>query len=405
MANRARRKGWPWSYSTGEHKRTRVRAFERPDKGGSIFLEWREKDEQTGERRRARHALGHTDRERAKGEADELAAAFRREGRKPPKAVTLGVVFQLYADEVTPQKGASKRAHDERCREMFLRFFGGERRPETLSIGNWQRFITARRSGEIAPKGVKAVKKDEKARQVRNRVIAYDLKYLLSVLTWAERAGDGRGGTLIERNPLKGLPMPKEDSPRRPMLGAEQYAKLREVAPGISPLFDLALVLAHETGHRIGAIRQLKWSDVNLDKENVRWDAGSDKLGVEHTTPLTPEAVAALTKERNRVSAIGDAWIFPAPHDSGEPCSRFLVRDWWERGAEKAGLPKGERLGWHSLRRAFASELRTVPLRDLCDLGGWKSPQTVLTCYQRPDEGAQREALSNRRALKVVGLS
>jgi integrase len=405
MADRARRKGRPWSYSTGEYKKTRVRAFERRDKRGLIFLEWREQEERTGKRRRVRIALGHSDRERAKQQADELAVAFRREAKKPPKALTLGAVFQLYAEEVTPTKGESKRAHDERSREMFVRFFGAERRPETLSIRDWQRFITARRSGEVAPKGVKAPKKGEKPRGVRDRVIAYDLKYLLAVLTWAERAGDGRGGTLLERNPLKGLPMPREESPRRPALTAEQYGALRKVAAGISVLFDLALVLAHESGHRIGAIRRLRWSDINLEQATIRWDARSDKLGVEHTTPLTAQAVAALSRERVRTQAIGDAWVFPSPKNSALPCSRFLVRDWWERGAKAAKIPSGQRLAWHSLRRSFASELRNAPLRDLCDLGGWKSPQTVLTCYQRPDEAAQRDALSNRRELKAVGVS
>ena len=31
------------------------------------------------------------------------------------------------------------------------------------------------------------------------------------------------------------------------------------------------------------------------------------------------------------------------------------------------------------------------------DLGGWKSPQTILTCYQQPPEAAMREALLSRR--------
>jgi len=59
----------------------------------------------------------------------------------------------------------------------------------------------------------------------------------------------------------------------------------------------------------------------------------------------------------------------------------------------------GQGRGWHALRRHFASELRQAPLRDLCDLGGWKNPQTVLTCYQRPSEEAQRAALKARKVL------
>jgi hypothetical protein len=41
------------------------------------------------------------------------------------------------------------------------------------------------------------------------------------VLNWATMAGDGQGGYLLERNPFKGLPFPKEVSRRRPMLSDE----------------------------------------------------------------------------------------------------------------------------------------------------------------------------------------
>jgi hypothetical protein len=68
----------------------------------------------------------------------------------------------------------------------------------------------------------------------------------------------------------------------------------------------------------------------------------------------------------------------------------------WKRVAAKACIPKGERYGWHSCRRGFANELRDVPLRDLKDLGGWKTAQTILTCYQQPSEEAQRAALARR---------
>ena len=60
-------------------------------------------------------------------------------------------------------------------------------------------------------------------------------------------------------------------------------------------------------------------------------------------------------------------------------------------------------LGRHSLRRKFATELKHTPLKDLCYLGGWKEPQTVLKCYQRPDESTMREALEGRKPLKALG--
>lgn len=56
------------------------------------------------------------------------------------------------------------------------------------------------------------------------------------------------------------------------------------------------------------------------------------------------------------------------------------------------------RLGWHSLRRKFANDLRHAPLKDLACLGGWKETQTLLKCYLKDDEEAMVEALRSRNA-------
>jgi len=75
------------------------------------------------------------------------------------------------------------------------------------------------------------------------------------------------------------------------------------------------------------------------------------------------------------------------------------VRDWWNKAEELAELPRVRQMGWHSFRRKFATELKGTSLKDLCGLGGWKSPQTVLLCYQQEDEAHMREALGNRKTL------
>jgi integrase len=99
------------------------------------------------------------------------------------------------------------------------------------------------------------------------------------------------------------------------------------------------------TGHRAGSIRQLRWSDVDLGRRLVTWRAETDKIGYEHTTPLTRDA---------------------AMH-------------YWKRLAARAGLPTGARYGWHSCQRKFATELKQTNLKDLCALGGWKGAATLLT--------------------------
>jgi integrase len=148
----------------------------------------------------------------------------------------------------------------------------------------------------------------------------------------------------------------------------------------------------------------LRWFDVNFEDETVRWRATHDKIGFEHQTPMTPELLTALQRRRKSYPFIGDTWIFAAPGNSVEPVSRHLWRDWWQRGEALAKIAHQPGMGWHSLRRKFATEMKETPLKDLCYLGGWKEPQTILKCYQRADTATMKKALANRTRLVSVSI-
>ena len=45
------------------------------------------------------------------------------------------------------------------------------------------------------------------------------------------------------------------------------------------------------------------------------------------------------------------------------------------------------------------SRVMDLPLKVLCELGGWKTAQTVLQCYRRPDEDRLRKALEEYREV------
>jgi integrase len=229
------------------------------------------------------------------------------------------------------------------------------------------------------------------------------LQFIIAVLNWGVRGG------LIDRNPFHGFRIPREPSPRRPVVTSEQYGALLRVAASVDPQCELMLILAHETGHRIGAMRWLRWNDVELGEGEgrIRWRGEHDKVRFEHVTPLSPAAVAALARARKARPAIGDSWVFPSPTVPKSPkvpresVSRHLVRDWWERMETLAGLPREPGRGWHSLRRKFATELKHVPLKDLSYLGGWKDHQTILACYQRADAETMQQALKSRTELRA----
>ena len=359
------------SYSAGEWGRNRVRVFPDP-RTGIIQVEWRENG------RRLTRSLRHRDWNRAKRQADKIAAGLAEPattdtaeaGSEP---LTLETLFEIYGEEVTPTKSRRSRNHDRAMMRRFLRFFGRHRKAETLSQRDWDRFIRARRVGKAGGS----------RRPVSERTIEYDLRLLLAILNWAAKSRDEEGRLLLESNPLRGLKLPKEKNPRRVVLTQTEYEALLGVSAQVDWRFRVALVLAHETGHRIGAIRQLRWADIDLDGRTIRWRGEHEKTGYEHRTPVTARALAALEEARRHNPGIGDAPLLTAPKDPFACMSRSLARDWWKKAETLAELEPKRGRGWHSLRRKFASDLMDLPLKVLCDLGGWKTAETVLQCYQR----------------------
>ena len=378
------------SYGAGEWGRNRVRVFPDP-KTGLFQVEWRENG------RRLTRSLGHRDWARAKRQADEFAAGFAApdlngKAEAEPEPLTLEKLFDIYGEEVTPTKGKRSRERDRVVTAMFLDFFGRDREPATFSQRDWDRFIQARRAGRTGRSG----------KPVGNRTVEYDLKFLVAVFNWAERSKDERGRLLLDRSPLKGLKMPREKNPARVVLTEDEYRAMLKVSRQVGWRFHVALVLAHETGHRIGAIRQLRWSDIDFEGREVRWRAEHEKTGHEHATPLTDEAVAALKEARGMSDGSGNAPVLTSSssRDATRCMGRAAAQQWWKQAETLAGLEPKPRRGWHSLRRKFASDLMDLPLKVLCELGGWKDAQTVLRCYQRPDAGQLRTALEGRNRVR-----
>jgi integrase len=171
---------------------------------------------------------------------------------------------------------------------------------------------------------------------------------------------------------------------------------------------ELFLLLAHETGHRCTVIARLRWSDVDLKRGLVTWRAEFDKIGVEHTVPLSEVAKTALKRAsdelqfaRREAGHIEDGWVFPSPTDPEQPVRRDVLRDGWQKLEKAAKLERIPGRGWHSLRRKFATDRPDQPLKALCSAGGWKDHNTVMKCYIHPDEETLR-AVVERRTIKVA---
>ncbi len=380
-----------WSYSTGIRGKNRVRVYE--ERSGLLMLEVYERVDGQKRAKRKRVSLGHHDRKRAKHTADVTAARLGAGPALGTAEITLGSLFDIYEAEVTPRKSPGVQHHDRTAAQTFLAQWGRERPVSTLSLRDWEQFVDDRRAGRIGARG-----------PVGDRQIQYDLSWLRAVFNWATKAGI-QGQPLLARNPFQGYPVPRERNPRRPVLTEEQYQALCRAAEALDWRIGLALVFANETGHRISAIRQVRWSDVDVEQDRIRWRAIHDKIGHEHITPISPALHVALVAARQRSPAIGDAWVLPSKRHPERACPKGTLDHLFSAVAKQAkvSLPRGAR--WHSLRRKFATELKDIPLKDLCDLGGWKDAKTVLTCYQQPDEQRMREALLARRPFGAGQVS
>jgi len=108
--------------------------------------------------------------------------------------------------------------------------------------------------------------------------------------------------------------------------------------------------------------------------------------------------VKALEGHRAQAAVIGQPWVFPA-RGCTQPTGLHTFVHWWNDVAEEAKLPPVRGRGFHSLRRKFATEMKHAPLKDLAYLGGWKSVQTVVNIYQRPDEVTMHRAFEARRPV------
>src|SRR6185312_12715811 len=122
-------------YSSGERGRNRVRVAEDAGRSRRLFVEFRENG------RKVRRYLTHRDRERAKAQAEQMAAEFRAQEAQPRARTTLQTLFEIYDREVTPSKAPGTQKHDRAAAALFLRPGGKDGNPKTSRLPDCRNFI------------------------------------------------------------------------------------------------------------------------------------------------------------------------------------------------------------------------------------------------------------------------
>ena len=320
------------------------------------------------------------------------------------KPVTLGQVFDAYFVHEVPSFTASWRTISETRRGLFEAAWGAGKAVRDIGQADVKLFAQRRRTGALRPP-------QSRVKTVREGTIESDLRWLSVVFRWA-MGFKTSGRPLVESNPLAMLKRPKPKNVRRPVASYDRYVRTLQHCDTVDTEGRLGcmLVLARYTGHREGAICQLRANDFLRTKKEVRaalsalgfderqadfyphgglrWRAATDKMGNDSVTPLAPDARAALDAYQARSPRLGEAPLFAASKDPSRPIRADLASRWLMKAEELAGLPSLSGGRWHPYRRLWATERRHLPAQDVVAAGGWTGTQALTTIYQHatPDK-------------------
>lgn len=405
---RRKRKDWP--YTAGEYGQT-VRAY---DRNGVCYLAV-----SIGDGKYLRRSLRHMDKDGARRQANEEARKLREGLAAIGGPPMLGRVLDLYLEEVTPSKVPSVQSEDGRQATMFRRLWGDAFDLRNVSRRVWDRFTRERKSGAID--GRASPVSEKKRQTVSERTVERDLRFLRAVCRWATEYRDRDGRLLLECDPTRGLPIPKEMNPERPVathdrvdLIREHYHKPRmEIAwHGAPEKVETFLPEVFEiivgTGRRVRAVLALRREGLELEPTPtcpygaIVWPEDTDKQGKRWRCPISARVREALESAIRKRPRVGDGPLFPSPQDVDKPVRYELACKWLRQAEEAAELEPLKRGRWHPYRRLWATCRKDLPDVDVAQAGGWSSLEALKLAYQQPDEVTMLRVVEHEAELREV---
>lgn len=387
-----------WSLSLG-WRGCRVRVVQREPDGVFYRITW------VGGRQDWA-SLRTTSRTEAQHLAEEFVRAQFELEQPSSEPLTLGALWTQYQQEAAGYKENTERTRaDKRAAVSRLsQLFGANKRIDLLTTNDTDRYALVRGSGKGWPDSTTTP-------PVRANAVRSDLATLRTMILWATKQRRPDGTWLLSENPLRGLKLPREENPNRPVATFDRFLAIREAIRGLEESapqargrerwvrLELALVLAEATGARVGAIRGLRWADIDFEGPSITFQMEFDKRGRTRVVPVPKELADELHGFRVRLGAVGDGWLFPCESED-VPWPREIFDQQLRIAERKAGVPHMPRGLWHTYRRKWATERGDLPLKALMAAGGWKDMGTLVTCYQHPTDEALLKVMAHPVKLR-----
>jgi integrase len=206
-------------------------------------------------------------------------------------------------------------------------------------------------------------------------------RYIACLKTIVNRA---IGNNLLDRNPIKGVKLFKENNVRDRVLTQSEYeALLAQCAPHLKPM----VVLAYMTGMRRGEIIRLRWNQLNLAGKIIGLSPDDTKTNEAREIPLDDELVEILRKVPR---LLGCPFVFT---HNRKPLKE--VKGSFDRACAKAGI---KNFRFHDLRHCAVTNLSKAGVREkvIMSISGHKTSH-MLRRYDSVDQDDRTQALSKVR--------
>jgi len=259
-------------------------------------------------------------------------------GNQKPTQIRLADILKRYLEEVTPTKKSAA---------------GEARRINYLLKDN----ISAIFLSELSSKRL-ADFRDRRSRDGL-RTAAYDLQVIRHALNIAS----SEWGIYLKVNPVEQIRLPKPPKPRERRVTSSEYESLLlEAKASRSKYMYPLIVLAVETGMRLGELLKLQWSD--FDEQERILTIRDTKNGEDRVVPLSITAFDTLsTLDRDKSS------LFETNYHA--------VKSAWQRLCKRSGI---ENLRFHDLRHEAISRFfeKGMTLPEVTMLSGHKTKTQAL---------------------------
>ena len=288
--------------------------------------------------RRRRYRLAANTRQEAEKEARELILF----AQAPESGVTISQAWAAYQEDMGERRQASKLAQVGKNVLPVFGHFGADQ----ITVEDCRAYIATRR-----------------AKGRKDGTIRTEMNCLRATVKWAEKRGFINAAPHIE--------LPQMPPPRSRYLTREEASAL--ILAAVDPHIQLAILLMLTTAGRIGALLELTWDRVDLERRVIK--LAKDEIGPKKgraTVPINNTLITALhTAQTASVSPFVIEW-------GGR--SVGSIKTGFNAAVKRAGI---EHCTPHDLRRTAGRFMveAGVPIEEVASYLGHSNPSVTRSTY------------------------